>query len=59
MEFLTYVAAEKPGFVHLSWVIPISVILLISLAWLVFKFLDLPIRSYLTGKLKAGASRLN
>ena len=55
--FLTYVATEKPGMAHLSWVIPISVILLISLAYLVFKFLDFPIRRYLTDKLKASASR--
>jgi len=55
--FLTYVAAEKPGIAHLSWVIPGSVILLISFAYLVFKFLDFPIRHYFTDKLKAAASR--
>ncbi len=55
--FLTYVAVEKPGIAHLKWVIPVSVILLISLAWLVFKFLDLPVRRYLSGKLKFGTSR--
>ncbi len=55
--FLTYVAGEKPGIAHLKWVIPVSVILLIGLAWLVFKFLDFPIRRYLTGKLKASVKR--
>ena len=55
--FLTYVAVKKPGIAHLKWVIPISVILLVSLAYLVFKFLDFPIRRYLTDKLKANAIR--
>ncbi len=55
--FLTYVSVEKPGIGRLTWVIPVSVILLIGLAWLVFKFLDYPIRRYLTGKLKARANR--
>lgn len=51
--FLTYVAVEKPGITHLTWVIPVAVILLIAFAYLVFKFLDFPIRRYLTEKLKA------
>jgi peptidoglycan/LPS O-acetylase OafA/YrhL len=55
--FLTYVATEKPGMAHLRWIIPGSVILLVGLAWLVFKFLDFPIRRYFTGKLKASAGR--
>lgn len=55
--FLTYVAVEKPGIAHLRWVIPGSVILLICLSYLVFKFLDFPLRRYLTDKLKAGANR--
>jgi len=55
--FLTYVAVEKPGMDHLRWVIPISVILLIGLAYLVSKFLDFPIRRYLSEKLKASANR--
>ena len=55
--FLTYVAVEKPSMAHLEYVIPVSVILLIGLAYLVFKFLDFPIRSYLTDKLKAGMTR--
>ena len=55
--FLTYVAVEKPGISHLRWVIPISVILLVGLSYLAFKFLDFPIRRYLTDKLKASANR--
>lgn len=55
--FLTCVAVEKPGIAHLRCIIPISIILLIGLAYLVFKFLDFPIRRYLTGKLKANANR--
>jgi peptidoglycan/LPS O-acetylase OafA/YrhL len=49
--FLTYVAVEKPTMAHLRWVIPCSVILLIGFAWLVFKFLDYPIRRYFKNKL--------
>jgi peptidoglycan/LPS O-acetylase OafA/YrhL len=54
--FLTYVSKEKPSIAELSWVIPISVILLVSLAYLVFKFLDFPIRRYLSDKLEANVS---
>lgn len=50
--FLTYVAVQKPSFPRLMWVIPVSVILLISLSYLVFKFLDFPVRRYLTDPLK-------
>jgi peptidoglycan/LPS O-acetylase OafA/YrhL len=51
--FGNYVAVEKPSSTLLNWVIPISIILLIGLAYLVTKFLDFPIRRYLTDKLKA------
>ena len=51
--FLTYIAVEKPSMDHLRWVIVVSVILLIILAYWVSKFIDLPIRRYLTTKLKA------
>lgn len=55
--FLSYVVVEKPSMDELTWVIPISVISLIALAYLVFKFLDFPIRRYFTDKLKARANR--
>ena len=55
--FANYVAVKQPGIAHLSWLIPISIILLISFAYLVFKFLDFPIRRYLTDKLKASPRR--
>jgi peptidoglycan/LPS O-acetylase OafA/YrhL len=51
--FGSYVAIEKPSNAVLNWVIPISIILLIGLAYFVTKFLDFPIRRYLTDKLKA------
>ncbi|MEP6931133.1 MAG: hypothetical protein ABI850_14005 [Flavobacterium sp.] len=51
--FLTYLSVEKPEMAHLTWVIPMSVLLLILLAYLVVTFLDFPIRRYLTDKLKA------
>lgn len=57
--FANYVAAEEPSVAQLSWIIPISIILLIGLAYLVTQFLDFPIRRYLTDKLKARASRQN
>ena len=55
--FANYVIVEEPSMSELSWVIPISTILLIGLAYLVSEFLDLPIRRYLTGKLKASTKR--
>lgn len=55
--FANYVAVEKPSMAQLNWVIPISVILLIGLAYLIAKFLDVPIRRYFTSKLKAGTNR--
>jgi len=55
--FANYVRVEKPGIAQLNWVILISIILLISLGYLVSRFLDFPIRRYLTDKLKAKANR--
>jgi peptidoglycan/LPS O-acetylase OafA/YrhL len=57
--FANYVVAEQPSMTELSWVIPISVILLVCLAYLVATFLDLPIRRYLTAKLKTSKSNRN
>jgi len=55
--FANYVIVEKPSTSDLMWVIPISVILLISFSYLIFKFLDFPLRSYLTDKLKGRSRR--
>ncbi|MEO7314704.1 MAG: acyltransferase [Ginsengibacter sp.] len=55
--FANYVVVTEPGIAQLSWVIPLSIILLIGLAYLVTKFLDFPIRRYFTDKLKARANR--
>lgn len=55
--FLTYVAVEKPSMPHLSGVISISIILLLGLAYLVFKYIDFPIRRYFSNKLKADVYR--
>jgi len=49
--FANYVTAEEPSMALLRWVTTISVFLLISLAYLVFRFLDFPIRHYLKDKL--------
>jgi peptidoglycan/LPS O-acetylase OafA/YrhL len=51
--FGSYVAVEKPSNALLNWVIPISIILLIGLAYFITKFLDFPIRRYLTDTMKA------
>ncbi|WP_412468651.1 acyltransferase family protein [Pedobacter sp. KLB.chiD] len=48
--FLTYVAVVKPGVDTLWSVIPVSVIFLIVLAYLVMKFIDIPLRKYLKAK---------
>ncbi|RZK57824.1 MAG: acyltransferase [Pedobacter sp.] len=49
--FLTYVAVVKPPLSTLAFVIPISVILLIILAYLILIFIDTPIRNYLKNRL--------
>lgn len=54
--FANYVVVEEPSISTLILVVPISIILLIGLAYLVTKFLDFPIRRYLKDKLKASAS---
>lgn len=55
--FLSYVVVEKPSMNELTWIIPIGVIVLIILSYLVFKFIDFPIRSYLSNKLKASTRK--
>ncbi|MFD0941239.1 acyltransferase family protein [Pedobacter boryungensis] len=50
--FLTYVTVIKPSFSQLAIIIPISVVLLVILAYLIMKFIDIPIREYLKNKLK-------
>lgn len=55
--FASYVVIEKPSVAELSWVIPVSVMALIGLAYLVTVFLDIPIRSYLTAKLQSKVRR--
>lgn len=55
--FANYVGAEEPAIGELSLVIPISIILLVCLAYLVTKLLDFTIRGYLKDKLRANASR--
>ncbi|RZK37176.1 MAG: acyltransferase [Pedobacter sp.] len=49
--FLTYVAVVKPSLSTLAFVIPISVISLIILAYLILIFIDAPIRIYLKNRL--------
>lgn len=49
--FLTYCAVVKPKMSLLEIVIPVSVILLIVFAYLVMKFIDVPLRKYLKDKM--------
>ena len=55
--FANYVVVAQPSIAQLYWIIPISIISLISLAYLVTKFLDFPIRHYFTDKLKVSSAR--
>ncbi len=55
--FLSYFTVEKPSHTQLWWIVPICVVLLIGFAYLVTKFLDVPIRRYFTDKLKATVKR--
>lgn len=48
--YLTYVAVVKPTGMMLFGVIPVSVILLIILAYLIMRFVDAPLRKYLKDK---------
>lgn len=45
--FANYVVSEQPSMTELSWVIPISTVLLIALAYVVSELIDFPIRRYL------------
>ena len=55
--FANYITVEKPSIADLWMVIPISIILLVLLSYLIFKFLDFPIRRYFTDKLKTSLSK--
>lgn len=48
--FLTYVAVVKPTLSHLWVVIPVSVTLLVLFAYVIMKFVDIPLRKYLKAK---------
>jgi peptidoglycan/LPS O-acetylase OafA/YrhL len=48
--FLTYVAVVKPAMSTLWAVIPVSVAILIVLAYLIMRFVDIPLRKYLKAK---------
>ena len=48
--FLTYVAAIKPEMALLKIIIPVSVCLLIAIAYLIMVFIDMPMRKYLRNR---------
>lgn len=50
--FFSYLEKYKPTMDKLAVIIPISVILLIALAWLILKLIDEPIRKYLKNKME-------
>jgi peptidoglycan/LPS O-acetylase OafA/YrhL len=49
--FATYMTAVKPSATILTWVVPVAVTSLVVFAYLVMKFIDMPMRKYLRGKL--------
>lgn len=55
--FGSYVAAVNPSSAQLWRVIPVSILLLIGFAYLVSKYVDSPVRRYLSDKVKAGLNR--
>ncbi|MBD1395261.1 acyltransferase family protein [Mucilaginibacter glaciei] len=50
--FAGYYAKYKPDATHLTYIIIISMILLVGIAWLVMVFYDMPLRRYLSSKRK-------
>ena len=50
--FANYVVAEQPSMAQLAWIIPVSTIALVALAYVVMQTIDTPVRSYLKTKLK-------
>ncbi|WP_184542354.1 acyltransferase family protein [Mucilaginibacter sp. FT3.2] len=52
--FLSYVEAKKPTIGNMEIIIPIAVILLTGLAYVILRFVDVPVRKYLTGWVKKG-----
>ena len=49
--FANYVAVEEPSMTKLAYIIPLSTIALVALAYVVMQTIDTPIRSYLKTKL--------
>ena len=50
--FANYVVAGEPSMNQLAWVIPVSTIALVALAYVVMQTIDTPVRSYLRTRLK-------
>ncbi|MEO5685123.1 MAG: acyltransferase [Chitinophagaceae bacterium] len=50
--FANYYNSHKPGSTQLFFIINISTILLLGLAWLAMTFYDIPVRKYLTARRK-------
>lgn len=51
--FLSYVDLKKPGMAQMEVIIPIGVVLLIGLAYVIMRFVDAPLRSYLGAQNKS------
>ncbi|MFT3844335.1 MAG: hypothetical protein QM725_04730 [Lacibacter sp.] len=51
--FLSYMEVYKPAMGLLKLLIPVCTLLLIVLAWLVMKYIDIPVRSFLKEKMKS------
>lgn len=54
--FLSYIEVKKPTIGQMTIMIPVGVMLLIGFAWLVMKYLDIPVRNYLKDRMKNSLS---
>jgi peptidoglycan/LPS O-acetylase OafA/YrhL len=50
--FFSYMLKEKPTMDQMAVIVPICAVLIIAFAWAVMKFIDMPIRKYLKGKME-------
>ncbi|WP_207512888.1 acyltransferase family protein [Longitalea luteola] len=53
--FMSYVEKHKPAMDTVTWIIVIGTILLLLLAYLTMKYVDEPVRKWLTRRMKQGA----
>ncbi|WP_324671532.1 acyltransferase [Hymenobacter sp. GOD-10R] len=57
--FLSYIEKQKPPLSTLAMLIPLGVLLLLLLAYGIMRFVDTPLRAYLSKKLKTGSAEVS